>query len=768
MVFAIYKGVSGQDRSLGPALDCADNGKRIVTMGFDWLRVGRGFTKHLVICVFTCVVLQTVCVSESIAQRQPLTESPCETGVVTEAGYPNIYCFELIPTPSSRGVTGQVGLIKKPSPFTVDVNREGIHTYQVQLTLNGLPAPDSYGPYTTYMAWITTPQLRPAESLGPVDNGTQMTGSVSLNKYIVMVSAEADSTVKERTGPLILRARSPSSLMEAHDLAILSPVAVLRAEEEGSHGHMHHDDSGWRMPPMHPGISMAPGMSSLKPDAAPYVPVNPDPSIPVALPQQVVNLEGGDRFELASGLVRKVIGDRELVMYGFNGQFPGPLLQVNRAAKVNITFTNNLEWPTAVHWHGLRLSNANDGVPGLTQDPIMPGETFEYEVVFPDAGIYWYHPHHREDVQQDLGLYGSIHVDPDTESYWNTVDVEENILLDDILLDDEGHIAFGRDHANFVFMGRFGNTFLTNGQTDYTLEVGQRETARLYLTNVSNTRVFNLSIPGVAFKLIASDISKYESESWVENIVIAPAERYVVEARFDDPGTYPMLNSVQAIDHLAGVFFPEIDTIGTVVVAPSAGIDRTDQFEHLRINDDVVTDIDRYREYFSRPVDRELLLTMEAQNLDPVVQQLMQLDPMFFNPVEWAGTMPMMNWQSTPSQVRWILRDVATGDENDDIDWSFSTSDVVKIRLHNDRDAFHAMQHPIHLHGQRFLVLEQDGVVNDNLVWKDTVLLPVGSTADILLDISNPGKWMLHCHIAEHLETGMSMVFSVDGQSTVE
>lgn len=124
--------------------------------------------------------------------------------------------------------------------------------------------------------------------------------------------------------------------------------------------------------------------------------------------------------------------------------------------------------------------------------------------------------------------------------------------------------------------------------------------------------------------------------------------------------------------------------------------------------------------------------------------------------------MPMMNWIATPEEAKWILRDPATGNENMDIEWQFEVGDVVKVRLSNQREAFHAMQHPIHIHGQRFLVLEQNGVRNTNLVWKDTMLLPVGSTSDILLEITNPGRWMVHCHIAEHLESGMKMAFTVN------
>ena len=118
---------------------------------------------------------------------------------------------------------------------------------------------------------------------------------------------------------------------------------------------------------------------------------------------------------------------------------------------------------------------------------------------------------------------------------------------------------------------------------------------------------------------------------------------------------------------------------------------------------------------------------------------------------------------STGAEVSWILREAETGLDNLDIEWRFRVGDVVKIRIHNDRDAFHAMQHPLHIHGQRFLVLEQNGVANKNLVWKDTVLLPAGSTTDILLELSNPGRWMVHCHIAEHLESGMKFVMNVEG-----
>jgi FtsP/CotA-like multicopper oxidase with cupredoxin domain len=139
----------------------------------------------------------------------------------------------------------------------------------------------------------------------------------------------------------------------------------------------------------------------------------------------------------------------------------------------------------------------------------------------------------------------------------------------------------------------------------------------------------------------------------------------------------------------------------------------------------------------------------------------MRLDTAYVNPVEWSGTMPMMDWLTSGLDVEWVLRDPATGKENMDVVWTFNRGDVVRLRLSNDRHTLHPMQHPIHIHGQRFLVLAQNGVASQNLVWKDTFLLPVGWTADLLVEMSNPGRWMLHCHIAEHLEAGMHMVFEV-------
>ena len=156
-------------------------------------------------------------------------------------------------------------------------------------------------------------------------------------------------------------------------------------------------------------------------------------------------------------------------------------------------------------------------------------------------------------------------------------------------------------------------------------------------------------------------------------------------------------------------------------------------------------------------------LTLDIENLPSQIVQAMQFEAgLYAPPLEWNDAMPRMNWLSSAEQVHWKIRDDDTGKENMDIGWKFRVGDVVKIRIFNDPETIHPMNHPVHVHGQRYLVLSLDGVPNDNLVWKDTAIVPVGATVDFLLEITNPGDWMMHCHIAEHLHAGMMLAFHVD------
>ena len=670
----------------------------------------------------------------------------------------DLYCIELIPRPDLfETVTGVVQLAPAPSPFGTAVTRDGRHRFRTTLFIDGLPDAATFGAFTVFVAWAAPPNLAPLTRLGVVRNGRVETGEIALNKFYVLVTAEPADTVTQRSGPVVLRGLSPSTRMR-------DPHFIAAAPAGDGHG-AHSGHGEWSMPPHDPRVPMSPmGIEHLTPNASPFLPATRDSAaVPLARPRELLHAADGDTLSLTAGLVRRSLKGRDILMYGFNGQYPGPLLHVRRAATITVDFHNDTPHETAVHWHGIRLDNRFDGVPHVTQEPVAPGESFRYTIRFPDAGIYWYHPHHREDIQQDLGLYGNLMVESDEPGYYGPSHRDEVLMLDDILLGPDGLHPYGRDAANFAVMGRFGNVLLVNGEPAWSMDARTGEVVRFHFTNASNTRTLNVSFDNARMKLVASDVSRYEREEWVESVVLAPAERYVVDVRFERAGRSALTNRIQAIDHMVGAFFPMVDTLGMVSVAARvAEPDLAAAFSTLRHHGEVTADVERYRPRFDDDPDLDLEMSLEDRGLPFALTQLMRLDTLYFNPVEWAGTMPMMDWLPTTRDVRWVLRDARTGAENREIRRRYRVGDVVRVRLRNERHSLHAMQHPIHIHGQRFLVLSVNGVPTRNHAWKDTVLVPVGMSVELLLELSNPGRWMLHCHIAEHLEAGMQMLFDVD------
>ncbi len=708
--------------------------------------------------------------SVDVAQSK-LARDVCATdvGQATEADA-DLYCIELLPAIDIERAAGTARLVPPSSPFGIAVSRAGEPQHDLLFTLRNLPEPASLGSYSVLLAWAVTPQLHPVVKLGEVRDGTVRLGRVTFDRFLVLITAEPSASSSEPTGRLVLRGTSASVRMQPHDLAFLLAGLLNRTGSPAAdHLHdAHNSPSGtasgaWTPPPMHPQASMPPAFMTLRPDVSSYLPAA-DAAIPLARPRELVQLPDGGTLTLVAAPVRRVLFGRTVTMLGFNGQYPGPLIQVDEASTIVVRFINRTDFPTAVHWHGLRLDNRFDGVPHVTQDPVSPGGSFDYRVYFRDAGIYWYHPHHREDILQDLGLYGNLIVRSREPGYFAPANREEVLMLDDLLVAEAGMVGYGLESPTHALMGRFGNALLVNGEPRWETRVRRGEVVRLFLTNVSSTRVFNLSFQGSAqLKLVASDLGRYEREEWVDNVTIAPAERYVVDVRFPEAGDVSLVNRVRAIDHIMARFFEETHVLGVVhVSADAVRPDHQVAFEQLRRNLSVIAQIDPYRQQFRRPVDHELVITLQAGDLPFPLRPLLNFESVYRNPVEWSGTMPEMDWIVTGRNVRWVLRDSATARENMDIGWRFRVGDVVKLRLVNDRSALHAMQHPIHIHGQRFLVLSVNGVPNDNLVWKDTVLLPTGFVAEVLLEVSNPGKWMLHCHIAEHIETGMRMVFEVE------
>jgi len=525
--------------------------------------------------------------------------------------------------------------------------------------------------------------------------------------------------------------------------------------------------------------------------------------LPEARPAELVELEDGGEYEVEIAPVKKRIGDAVVRMLAYNGSVPGPTLRAPEGSTITVHVTNNGDLDATVHWHGLRLENRYDGT-HETQAPIPVGQRFTYHVQVPDPGVYWYHPHIREDYGQEMGLYGNILVTPRSRDYWAPANRELLITLDDVLIENGRIAPFSESDTTHVAMGRFGNVMLVAGDSEQSYEVKRGEVVRLFLTNTANTRVFNVALPGAQVKLVGGDSGRYEHEQLVDELLLAPSERVVVDVFFADAGDF-------ALEHRTPDRTYGLATITVRDEAPDRSF--ADEFARTRANHELTDLRQRVEPLVARPPDKALSFVAELDLGAPESAEVTYVCPMHpevtseqpnrcpkcgmklvpeglagahghhgqeghghhqhhhsepehghdtAQGIEWEDDMVEVNWITTPANMRWKLVDQETGAENAEIDWTFRVGDQVKLRLVNEMDSDHPMPHPFHVHGAgRFLILARDGAVEPNLVWKDTVLVRTGETVDVLLDVTNPGHWMAHCHIAEHHESGMMFSFNV-------
>ena len=511
-------------------------------------------------------------------------------------------------------------------------------------------------------------------------------------------------------------------------------------------------------------------------------------SLKVASEPEVVDLSKGEVYELKATVVQQKVGGKIFRRFAYNGSIPGPLFKVQQGKTAKIRFVNETDVETSVHSHGLRTSWKMDGQVPTSQPPVKPGESFLYELSFPDAGVFWYHPHIREDYQQDMGLMGNFWVQPASRTHWNDVDREEVIMVDDMLA--KSPVVYPINGANHALMGRFGDTMLVNGKDSLKGTYRTQEVVRYFITNSANTRTFRLRFNGAKMKLVGSDLSQMESETPVDFVSIAPGERYIVEVLFPKSGTVALENSNPLGTTLLAQFAPEGKAMGDGLAK---------KFAKLRKNAEVTAAMNQALKKSRKQKNLSLRLDLSMSGMSGMDHSAMghgeqghskmnhaamghsgastakvgkpkdlaksgpQKDvPWIPNPskVEWEDGMNVMNAKSDTDSIKWKMID-QDNKENMEANWILKKGNSYSVTIVNPNSGMHPMQHPIHFHGQRFFVESINGVQMRNRAWKDTALVGQGDTVKIVIEASNPGKWMAHCHISEHLTSGMMVGFEV-------
>ena len=421
--------------------------------------------------------------------------------------------------------------------------------------------------------------------------------------------------------------------------------------------------------------------------------------------------------------------DKAMAVWAYDGRVPGPEIRVRQGERVRITVTNGLREETTVHWHGVRVPNAQDGVPHLTQEPIAPGARFVYEFVCPDAGTFWYHPHQRSFEQVGRGLYGPLIVE---EREPPAVDRDLTWVLDDWRLTPEAEIRddFGHPH-DISHEGRIGNVVTVNGRTPAPLHMRTGERVRLRLINAANARIFALVFHGHRPRIVALDGQPCPPhEPPGGRVVLGPAMR--ADLILDGTGRPGERYTVRDVAYRRQAY-----ELTDVVYGPTP----------LR-NEPPPAPV----ELPANPLAEPDLARAERHEIR--FQGGMMGGSLHGLRMNGRPVNPM---QMMHAGKAWAINGVvATGHRLDPV-LTLARGRSYRLLLANDT----AWHHPMHLHGHSFRVLARDGVPAPRREWQDTVLVAPRERTEIALVADNPGDWMFHCHILEHQAGGMMAVVRV-------
>lgn len=419
----------------------------------------------------------------------------------------------------------------------------------------------------------------------------------------------------------------------------------------------------------------------------------------------------------------------ETAVWAYNGSVPGPEIRLRQGGRLEVAVENGIERVTTVHWHGLRIPHAMDGVPDLTQPPIPPGGRFDYAFTVPDAGTYWYHPHAGGAETQARGLYGPLIIE---EAEPPRVDRDVTWVIDDWRVDENDAIV--EDFGNAMDLshaGRLGNLATLNGRDSSTFAVRAGERLRLRIINTANARIFSLRFDGHRPQVIALDgqpAIPHEPADGV--IVLPPAGRadLIIDMEGRPRSRHPVMEvsdsrqSLQFVELVYDKAKPLRDSpLDATVALPANPIPEPDLGEAARhpmiLGGGAMGGMREAVFDGQRHEFRDLARRGKLWALNGIIAHKTDMDPMFV-------------FQRGRTQI---------------------------ITMRNDT----AFPHPMHLHGHSYRLLSRNGRPVPHTPWLDTVLVLPDETVDVAFVADNPGDWIFHCHVLEHMEAGMAAVFRV-------